>query len=367
METRRLHWLSLLTLILLALTACGGPATTPALVARPTETPRATLAPTVYPPPTRAPTFEPFTPAPAYKPRTIEYGNIQLVLYDEFETTMLVNPQDDSKVDVCVQDVKTGKVELCTTIPGVSQWRHAENLYAIWMVGYTPETWDSDEWTLELWRYGTDGKGTRLYSAQGLDFRVAPDERYIALRVSDRKNTWEKLIFLDSSGNPVQEFTAEQLTAHDKKGHAPLPASLSLLEWSDNDEEFWGVISAGPSPQTVYEIDTNTWRATLYDISGLAIPKEYDLNVNTAKLVYSDCPQIYVADDAEEFARSQQQVTLFVYDLNSQNAQVIATAVAKCFHPRWLGDDTIEYSDPNGDDRITYTVLAEQAHWQRNH
>lgn len=154
----------------------------------------------------------------------------------------------------------------------------------------------------------------------------------------------------------MQEFTADQLTAHDKKVRAPLPAHLFLLKWSDDSSEFWGVISAGPSPQTFYRIKASSWQTTTYDVSKLAVPCEYDLNVNRAKLVYGDCPQIYVADDAEEFAKSQRQVTLFVYDLNNRSTQTIATTVAKCFDPKWLDDSTIEYNNPGGDDRITYTV-----------
>jgi len=74
------------------------------------------------------------------------------------------------------------------------------------------------------------------------------------------------------------------------------------------------------------------------------------------KLVYSDLPAIFTVDDIEDFVRSQQQVTLFVYDLASQSTQVIATSVAEGFHPRWLDDSTIEYSDPDGNDRIVYTM-----------
>ena len=367
METPRLHWLSLLMLILLALTACSGPATTPSPIARPTETPSLTttstlltLTATVTPRSTRPPTPIPATPTatpeptPDLRPRSSTYGDVEI--------RMVANPRDSSQTDVCVENRVTGEKALCVTLSDVYLGHyhnceyHNGNLYIIRRVGYTPEKWYSREWRDELWRYDAEGKGTRIYSAQGFDFRVAPDERYIALRISDLKNTWQRLIFLDFRGNVVQRFTADQLTAHDEKVHAPLPAHLGLVEWSKDGREFWGVISAGPSPQTFYRIEVSSWQTTLYDISELAIPEEYDLNVNTAKLVYSDCPQIYVADDAEEFAKSQQQVTLFVYALNSQSTQTIATAVAKCFNPRWLDDSTIEYNDPGGDDRITYTV-----------
>ena len=367
-KMQKLCWFPLVALILLALTACSGLATTPSPTSdttEPVETPFLTT--TAEPPESPVPatphfTRTPLPPSPTPTPESTPDSRPRTYIYDNVKISLLANQQESSKTDVCVEDLTTWEKVLCVTISDVyvahyhSNEYHDGALYVIRRVGYIPGQEDSNEWTDELWKYDTDGKGINLYSAQGLDFRVAPDEKYIALHISDAKPTWEKLVFLDSSGNLVQEFPADQLVAHDEKVHAPLPAYLSLLKWSDNGSEFWGVVNAGPSPQTIYTINTDSWQPTLYDISGLAIPREFDLNANTGKLVYSDCPQIYVADDAEEFAGSQQQVTLFVHDLDGRNTQVIATAVAKCFRPRWLDDDTIEYNNPDGDDRVMYTV-----------
>jgi hypothetical protein len=307
-----------------------------------------TFTPTSVPP-TLTPTLP--SPEPTHEPRTIRQG--------DFEITMITNPQDSSRTDVHVKNVETGEEKLYITLSDVHYHNseyHNENLYIIRRIGYTPEEWDSEEWTDELWKYNADGKGTKLYSSQGLDFRVAPDERYIALCITDLKRTWEKLIFLDSPGNLAQEFTNDQLCGHDKKVHAPMPAYLSLLKWSGDGSEFWSNLSAGPSPQTIYRVKVASWQTTTYDVSELPVPCEYDLNTNTGKLVYSDLPPMYVADDAEEFAKSQQQVTLFVYDFDNQSIQTIATSVAKGFHPKWLDDNTIEYNNPDGDDRIVYIV-----------
>ncbi len=352
----------LLVAALALLVACN-PARTalPTATLPPTQTPLPRSEPTPVPPmftptsvpPTLTPTLPP--PEPTHEPRTIRQGG--------FEITMITNPQDSSRTDVHVKNVETGEEKLYITLSDVyvrhyhNSEYHNENLYIIRRIGYTPKEWDSEEWTDELWKYDTDGKGTKLYSAQGLDFRAAPDERYIALRISDLKCTWEKLIFLDSSGNPVREFATDQLIGHpDKEAYAPLPPGLGLLRWRDDSTEFWGHISAGPSPITFYKIKVASWQTTTYDVSKLPVPCEYDLNTNTGKLVYSDFPQIYVADDAEEFAKSQQQVTLFVYDFSDQSIQTIATLVAKGFHPKWLDDNTIEYNNPDGDDRIVYVV-----------
>lgn len=283
----------------------------------------------------------------------------------------MTNPQNSSKTDIYVKNLETGEVKLYIALSDIyfehyhSCEYHNGNLYIIRRRGYeewtdelqkykldADEEWASaEEWTDELWKYDADGEGTKLYSAQGLDFRVAPNERYIALQ-----KDLEHLIFIDSLGNLAREFTINQLTGHDKKAHAPLPAYLSLLKWSDDSSEFWGDLHAGPSPQTIYRITVASWQTTLYDVSKLPIYWEYDLNANIAKLVYSDCPAIYDVDGREEFINSQQQVTLFIYDFSNQSTQVIATAVAKCFNPKWLDDNTIEYNHPSEDRRIMYAV-----------
>jgi len=342
------RWVLPILLVLWFLSACGSPkAETP----MPFST--VTTTPSVPPPSAISPAQTP-TSSPPSGTRMLRLDGVEITLYEGFEARVTADSRDENRINLCVRSVGTGKAATCIDLPAVSLERRGENTYLVWIVGYTPGS--SYAQTLELWRYDAEGKGTRLYSAPGLSFRVAPDEQYIALRVSDPGGRWETLRFIDSAGNPVQEFTADQLTAHDEEVHAPLPARLALLDWSDNGKTFWGYMHAGPSPQTIFRINTDSWQVALYDVSDLSIPWEYDLNVDTAKLAYSDCPQMYVAEDAEAFARSQRRVTLFVYDLDSGRRQIVATAVAECFQPRWLDDTTLEYNDPEDGGRTTYVV-----------
>lgn len=268
---------------------------------------------------------------------------------------MTTNPQDNSLTDVYVKNLETGEEKLHITLPDiyVNHYHNSEyhngNLYIIRRIGYNGHP--DEEWADELWKYDSHQKGTKLFAAKGLDFRVAPDEKLVALE-KDQEN----LILLDPQGNPTQEFAIDQLGGHDEKTHPPLPAYLFLDKWSDDSRELWGEVSAGPSPLTFYKIEVASGQITTYDVSPLAIPWEYDLNANTGKLVYSDFPQMYVADDAEELKKSQQQITLFVHDLDSQSTQAIVTSVAKDFAPQWLDDSTIEYNDPDGDDRMVYVM-----------
>jgi LysM repeat protein len=284
-------------------------------------------------------------PTPTLAPQSRMYG--------DFEFTLITHPADSSKTDIYVRNVETGERELFVTLPDVCAKHyhpceyHDRNLYVIRRIGY--DGYPDDTWTDELWRYDADGAGVKLYSTQGLDFRVAPDEKHIAIRR-------ENLIFIDALGNPLQEFTVEQLSSHEDKSREYPSVHAALLKWSDDSTTFWGALQSGPRPTTMYSIRVPSWELKAYDLSEPRIPWEYDLNANTGEIVYSDYPQVYDEFRLEEFQKSQRTVTLSVYDLSSQDVQIIATSVAKEFNPRWVDDEAIEYDHPDGEDRIVYTI-----------
>jgi len=58
----------------------------------------------------------------------------------------------------------------------------------------------------------------------------------------------------------------------------------------------------------------------------------------------------------QQFIDSATKVHLFLYDLNTQTLQTIATSIARPFSPKWLDNARFEYDDPNGGARIEYTV-----------
>jgi len=318
-------------------------------------------------PPSPVPTLVPSTPTSTSTPTNMPTSTLasplptqtqepQLRTYNGYEFMLISNPQDNSKTDISIKNLKTGEQELYITLPDIDVRHyhpceyHNGNLYVIKKIrcdGH-PEV----EWTSELWRYDADEKSTKLHTAKDIDFRVSPNERYLAVRE-------ENLVFLGSQGNPLQGITIKELSSHEDELHGPLIVRIHLLKWSDNSNQFWGALQAGPSPQTIYRVEVPLWQKVVYDISELHIPVEYDLNANTGKLVYSDYPQIYDVTSLEEFEKSQRAVILFIYDLNSrdiQNIQIVDTSVAAKFYPKWIDDVTVEYDSPEEENRITFTT-----------
>lgn len=339
-KMRKLTWLFLImTSIVVTVSSC---AQNPSPVPSP-QSPTSTSVPPT-PVPSLTPTSLPPTSTPMPPPSE----------QDDFEIITQSNSQDANKTDVYIRNSNTGKENLFITLEDVYREHyhnseyHNGNLYIIRRIGYDGGL--DEEWSDELWRYDSQKRETWLYSAKGLDFRTAPSESHIAVVYSLNGSgapSDSRLAFLDSQGDLVQEFTVDQLGS---------PYSHNPLKWSDDSGEFWGVSHMGPSPQAFYRIKTVSWQIDTYDVSQLPVPSEYDVNANVGKLAYSDYPAMFDAESARQFEESQQRVTLFIYDFDDQSTRGIATSIAKPFNPTWLDDNTVECDDPDGEDRIVYTV-----------
>lgn len=74
---------------------------------------------------------------------------------------------------------------------------HNGNLYTIRRTG-GPDGYIKfpGSWTDALWKFDGSGNGKKIYSVRGLDFRVSPDERTIAINI-----IWDTLLILDSNGH----------------------------------------------------------------------------------------------------------------------------------------------------------------------
>ena len=225
---------------------------------------------------------------------------------------------------------------------------HAGSLYIVRRIGLDEDAVDVDsDWTDELWKYDGVGDGVRLYAAKGIDFRVSPGEEYIAVATGDAV-IGEKVVFVDSQGAVVQEFSSDRLAAGDEM------LMPHLLTWSGDSAAFWVRLSGpGPSPWFVDRVTVSTWALAVYDVSHLTIGDDYDLNPDSGRLVFSDYPVFFMQDNADEFKESGTAVTLSVFDLQTQALTQIAVSKAQGFQPLWLGDSTIEYNDPVSGGRIT--------------
>ena len=189
-----------------------------------------------------------------------------------------------------------------------------------------------------------DGSGVNLYAVKGLDFRVAPGEAHIAVAGSDN------VVILDAQGNFQSEYLGPQLSA----GNVEMMPGL--MEWSSDGSVLWTRAGHGPVPQFLDRISVPGWQLTVYDLMGVPIRAEMDLNPDTGMLVFSDFPVFFAQPMYEEFVATGDPVTLYTYSLDSKNLHSVAVSKAKEFDPVWLDASTIEYNDPDGEGRLTYSL-----------
>jgi hypothetical protein len=264
-----------------------------------------------------------------------------------FQVITRPDPVDQSKTDIYLQNSFTNDRTFFITLDSVYSEHyhlgefHNGNLYIIRRMGYRGENWSD-----ELWRYDSQGNGEKLFSEKGLDFRVASNGALIAIAYQSAQDNANKIAFISTTGEVLQELTLDPTGNYlDQPG-----------QWSEDNTQFWGELELGPTPKLIYQISISSWKIKKYDVSQLTIGDEFELNPNSGKIVYSDYPVFFAVDEKQQFLASGKEVKLFLYDLNTQNNQLIDTSITKAFSPKWLDNFTIEYDDPKGEKRIMETI-----------
>ncbi|QZY54542.1 hypothetical protein [Crassaminicella profunda] len=259
--------------------------------------------------------------------------------------------EEHEKADLYLENIDKGKRERFQTLSDVSvghyhshEYRN-NNLYIIKRIvgdgGY-----DENDWIDELWKYDIHKKGTKIYSCQGLDFRVSPNEKYIAIECDD------EVRLIDDKGNVLKAYTIDQLEKNNE-----CEFGLGLLEWTEDNKSFWTYSAVGPDTESLFKININSWDVEKFDNSYLPMGMglEWELNPNNEMIVYSDYPVIFDILDYDAFKNSKEKVNLYIHDLRNKHTKKITTSITKEFLPTWINDDTIEFENPKGAGRITYT------------
>jgi hypothetical protein len=268
---------------------------------------------------------------------------------ESYQVITRPNPSNGLLTDVYILNISTQEEKLFITIDNVNSGNyhageyHNGNLYIMRRIGNSEV---DQNWSDELWRYDIQGNGKMLFSNKGLDFRVAPDESYVAVAYQTTNTYVSMLAFINKNGEVIREFNLD-------------PTGLYLNspnQWSDDDSQFWGTLQIEATPKTIYQITISNWDVKKFDVTPLNIGNEHELNANTGKIVYSDYPVFFTTDNRQQFIDNGTIVHLFLCDLNTQALLTIATSIAKPFSPQWLDTNTFEYNDPNGGTRIEYSV-----------
>jgi len=277
-------------------------------------------------------------------------GSEEILSEIEYEVVTRVNGKNDRLTDVYIKDVETGNEIFFASILDVyfNHYHHVEynngNIYIIKRIGY--DGYPDEDWTDELWKYDSNRVSNKLYSTKGLDFRVSPDGKLIALQEG------ENLLFLETDGTFLKKFPTDVLGSKDISS-----PDLNLLDWSNDSNLFWGDLSFTVSPELFFAINTELWSIERYDVRDLNLTiSDLALNYNNGKLAYSDFPALFDNYSYDDFMNSESEVTLKIYDLKTKEEQEIAVSITKKFEPEWIAQDILEYNNPDSDDRIQFEL-----------
>ena len=269
-----------------------------------------------------------------------------------FTVVMKENANDKMLDDIFLVD-QDGKETLFTTTSSVHRGHyhvteyHNGNIYLLKRTGFVDGKPVDENWTDELWKFDENKRETKLFSAKGLDFRIATGEKHGAIFFADPSQQGIlDIAMFDKHGTVTKTLNSASL------GLAKYDLFIFPLFWAGDN--LWFTAGNGPAISVVNKIDANKdFSLKTYDVSVLPVQGlEFTLNPDKEIIAFSDFPVLFDKETADQFTASKKTVTLFTYDLDSKEKEIIATSVAKPFHPAWFDPDTLEYDDPNAEVRI---------------
>jgi len=279
------------------------------------------------------------------RPETLTKNSLPSQLAGDYDVVVKESPKIKTQSDIYLKNKTSGQETFFITLADVYVGHyhvaeyHNGNLYITTRTGGDLGYENNPNWTDTLWRYNQQKQGQKLYSTKGLDFRVSPDEMYIA--ITNEKS----LILLNNQGSVLKIIDENEL-----KTDPGDPSIPNLFKWAPGG--LWLDNTAGPTLVSLAKVDLTTYKITIYDLSKLPTGSEYDLNPTKGLIAISNYPALFDVDGANEYEKSGKKVNLIVYDLKTKTQQLISSSVTKKFQPVWKNNNTLEYNNPDGDGRL---------------
>lgn len=205
---------------------------------------------------------------------------------------------------------------------------HNEKIYVIYR-RENPD--DQNDWAGELWCFSPIEPPNKIVEGKGIDFRVSPNNKHIAVNVNFNNN----ISIFNSEGNLEKEFTEEDYNIREH-------CHIDLGEWNDVEDVLWLESKENYVTDTFIHIDTNTWETNSY-------PNEYvytddrALNPNTGWIAYSDYPVFLDTIGSTQYKESGKETTLFLYNIETQVRLTIDSEVTNLFSPKWISNNELVY------------------------
>lgn len=291
----------------------------------------------------------------------------------EHSVVVKINPESECirdiyiskcRSDIYLQDKKTGKEDHVVTVDDVLRndsrvpsYRNG-NIFLIRRTGN--DVYPSEDWADELWVYGQDGGGRKLFSGKGFHYSANSEGSVIALVGFYSSGRYDiKTIKL------IRDLDAQKISSHildtgkcivDKDVLSSM-LFIGMNGWEGRDI-VWGNLSGTLNAVGCFwSFDAKSGVFKYYPL-----PKVFgsmSLNVEKKLSTYTDHPVFLDAESNDAWLRTNPTYNLYLYNLKNQKSILIDTISSETKNSNFEGDwvDSSKLLYPSLNEKKTYLLV----------
>jgi hypothetical protein len=204
---------------------------------------------------------------------------------------------------------------------------HEDQIYALY------ERKDTSDSNLSnaLFSFSPYEDARLIAEGESIDFRVSQNNEHIAIEMNGNGN----IEIYDVDGELLHTLSNEEMNTEEY-------ARVYLEQWNDVGNVLWCTLKDTYVTVAYISINIETMEVVKYN-DRVFNSDEYVLNPNTGWIVYSDFPVMLDNISHEEYMRSDQLTTLFLYNLMTKEEIKIDSYETNRFKPEWINDHEILY------------------------
>lgn len=203
-----------------------------------------------------------------------------------------------------------------------------------------------DGYTDEVLKFDSENNESVICKGKHVNISSSPDGKYFIIIDNQESDMAPTLKLLDENDKIIfDEIIGSELVNN-----------LEPYGW--NGSKFWAVFDySGIRGGCVKFLVLDTEKFE-YELLGNnpSFAFEFDLNIRTGWVCYSNHPILRDTYMYSDFMESKREVSLFLYNIYTDETIKIATSITKSFDPKWIDDYTFEYNNPVSDERILYKL-----------
>lgn len=208
-----------------------------------------------------------------------------------------------------------------------------------------------------LWKFDSRWVSKQIWSGPSPfydDFRVSPDEKYIASEERDARSSVEggRIVLMDGTGAVLQTVGADVLEPKSTptEESEEVFGAYHLINWSGHTLWFCDGSDRDTGIENIYVLNADNRSISRYKTE--PIGPDSDFNVAAKKVVYSTYPMLIDSDGIRGLQKKKTRIDLWVYDFATGRKTLVDYSIAREFNPAWIDRNTLQYNDPYGKGRV---------------